>query len=293
MRQIFSLCVCLLFTSAIIQAQKVVSLYNGKAPGSETWNWTEKSTDKNIWNTPIVYNVSNPTLTVFEPVKGSANGTALIIVPGGGFQALSITKEGTDLAKMMASKGITAFVLKYRLNKSYTDDPAGEFMKGLGDTTIMRRINDTIIPMTIADGKKAIEHVRINAKQYGIDPNKIGIVGFSAGGTVTLGATLNYTEQNKPNFSAPIYPYAAYFKEITVPADAPPMFIAAATDDMFGFAPDCANLYNTWIKARKSAEIHIYSKGGHGFGVAKQNMPSDKWVILFTDWLTEINMLPR
>ncbi len=293
MRQIFSLCVCLLFTSAIIQAQKVVSLYNGKAPGSETWNWTEKSTDKNIWNTPIVYNVSNPTLTVFEPVKGSANGTALIIVPGGGFQALSITKEGTDLAKMMASKGITAFVLKYRLNKSYTDDPAAEFMKGLGDTMIMRRINDTIIPMTIADGKKAIEHVRINAKQYGIDPNKIGIVGFSAGGTVTLGATLNYTEQNKPNFSAPIYPYAAYFKEITVPADAPPMFIAAATDDMFGFAPDCANLYNTWIKARKSAEIHIYSKGGHGFGVAKQNMPSDKWVILFTDWLTEINMLPR
>lgn len=293
MRQIAFLYLCLMLTSAITHAQKVVSLYNGKAPGSETWNWSEKSTDKNAWNTPIVYNVTSPTLTVFEPTKGSANGTAIIIVPGGGFQALAIVKEGTGMAKIMASKGITAFVLKYRLNRSYTDDPTGEFMRGLGDTAILRRINDTIIPMTIADGKKAIEYVRANAKQYGIDANKIGIVGFSAGGTVTLGATLNYTEQDKPNFTAPIYPYAAYFKNIVVPADAPPMFIAAATDDIFGFAPDCANLYNTWITAKKSAEIHIFSKGGHGFGVAKQDMPSDNWIGLFTDWLVEIKMLPR
>lgn len=282
-----------LCVSLSLQAQKVVQLYHGKAPGSENWNWTEKSTDKNSWNTPIVYNVAVPSLTVFEPAKGKANGTAVIVVPGGGFQALSITKEGTDVAKWLAEKGITAFVLKYRLNRSMTDDPAGEFMKGLGDTSVMKRINDTIVPMSIADGKKAVEYVRANAKSYGIDPNKIGIMGFSAGGTVTMGATLDYNEKNKPNFSAPIYPYVSYFKNMTVPADAPPLFIAAATDDLFGFAPDCANLYNSWINAKKSAELHIYSKGGHGFGMGKQNLPSDQWINLFGDWLVQINMLPK
>ncbi len=232
-------------------------------------------------------------LTVFEPAKGKANGTAIIIAPGGGFQALSITKEGTDMAKWMAEKGVTAFVLKYRLNQSKTEDPATEFMAGLSDTVRMKRVQDTIIPMVIADGRKAIEYVRANAKTYGINPAKIGIAGFSAGGTVTMGATLGYNDMNKPNFSAPIYPYVAYFKDITVPADAPPLFIVAATDDFFGFAPDCANLYNTWIKAKKSAELHIYSKGGHGFGMSKQNLPSDQWINLFADWLVQINMLPK
>jgi acetyl esterase/lipase len=293
MRKIFPLFIAVLLVSISLQAQKVIPLYNGKAPGSENWNWKEKSNDNNIWKTPIVYNVADPTLTVFEPVKGKSNGTAIIIAPGGGFQALSITKEGTDMAEWMAEKGVTAFVLKYRLNPSKTDDPATEFMAGLSDTVRMKKVRDTIIPMVIADGRKAIEYVRSNAKTYGIDPNKIGIVGFSAGGTVALGATLGYNELNRPNFSAPIYPYVGYFTNMVVPADAPPLFIAAATDDLFGFAPDCANLYNTWIKAKKSAELHIYSKGGHGFGMSKQNLPSDHWMNLFADWLVQINMLPK
>jgi dienelactone hydrolase len=132
-----------------------------------------------------------------------------------------------------------------------------------------KKINDTIIPMCIADGRKAIEYIRTNAKTFGIDPNKIGIIGFSAGGTVTLGATLGYDAISKPNFSAPIYPYSTYFKDITVPADAPPMFICVTTDDSFGFASSSANLYNSWIKSKKDAELHIFSKG-HGFGIRKQ-----------------------
>jgi len=293
MRKIFSVVAILIFVSASLQAQKVIQLYNGKAPGSENWTWKEKSSDKNFWNTPLVYNVVDPSLIVFEPAKGKANGTAIIIAPGGGFQALSITKEGTDMAKWMAEKGVTAFVLKYRLNESKTDDPAAEFMAGVSDTVRMRRVENTIIPMVITDGRKAIEYVRTNAKTYGIDPNKIGIVGFSAGGTVAMGTTLGYNDMNKPNFTAPIYPYVAYFKNMVVPADAPPLFIAVATDDLFGFAPDCTNLYNTWIKAKKSAELHIYSKGGHGFGMSKQNLPSDHWNDLFADWLVQINMLPK
>jgi len=164
-------------------------------------------------------------------------------------------------------------------------------MAGLADTVRMKRVNDTIIPMVIADGRKAIEYVRTNAKTYGIDPNKIGIAGFSAGGTVAMGATLGYNETNKPNFSAPIYPYVAYFKNMVVPADAPPLFIAVATDDFFGFAPDCTNLYNTWIKAKKSAELHIYSKGGHGFGMQVHNIAADGWIERFGDWLKDLGML--
>ena len=282
-----------LITSFAVRAQQVIPLYPGKAPGSETWNWTEKTSEKNAWNTTIVYNVATPTLTVYLPAAGKANGTAVVVAPGGGFQALSINSEGIDVAKWLAEKGITAFVLKYRLNKSETDDPVGEFMKGLGNPAVGKKINDTIIPMCIADGSKAIAYVRANANQYGINPKKIGIIGFSAGGTVTLGATLAYDDSSKPDFSAPIYPYATYFKDINVPADAPPMFICAATNDSFGFAPDCANLYNTWIKAKKSAELHIYSQGGHGFGMRKQNLPSDQWIDLFGDWLVQIGMMGK
>jgi acetyl esterase/lipase len=202
MRKIAPMLVVLLICASL-RAQKVISIYNSKAPGSENWTWKEKYNEKSIWNTPLVYNVVDPSLTVFEPAKGKANGTAAIVVPGGGFQALSISKEGTDVAKWLAERGIVAFVLKYRLNRSLTEDPATEFMKGLSDTSIRRRINDTIIPMSIADGQKAIEYVRANAKTFGIDPNKIGIVGFSAGGNITLGATLKYYALNKPNFSAP------------------------------------------------------------------------------------------
>lgn len=285
---IFVFCLMLLVSTTSL-AQKVVSLYNGKAPGSEKWDWKEKTSEKNAWNTTLVYNVTDPSLTIYEPIKGKSNGTAIVIVPGGGFQALSFSKEGTDMAKWAAEKGITAFVLKYRLYRTISDDPIGEFMKGLSDPERMKSINDTIIPMTIADGRKALEYVRTNASTYGINPNKIGIVGFSAGGTITVGVTMGYNEKNKPNFSAPIYPYVP--KGIQVPDDAPPMFIAAATDDVFGFAPDCSNLYNTWIKAKKSAELHIYSKGGHGFGMSKQNLPSDNWINVFADWLVQIKML--
>ena len=293
MRKSILLVFAILTYSLCMKAQNVIQLYPGKSPGTETWNWSEKLSEKNAWNTTLVYNVVTPTLTVYKPAAGKANGTAIVIAPGGGFQALSINSEGIDVAKWAVEKGITAFVLKYRLNKSESDDPAAEFMKGMNNPVIMKKINDSIVPLCIADGRKAIEYVRTNAKTYGIDPNKIGIIGFSAGGTVALGATLGYDPINKPDFSAPIYPFSTYFKDINVPADAPPMFICVATDDSFGFAPSSANLYNTWINAKKGAELHIFSKGGHGFGMRKQNLPSDQWINLFGDWLGQVGMMGK
>src|SRR5690606_34949609 len=116
MRRVCSLIILLALCGTLAPAQhKVIQLYEGKAPGSENWTWSEAVSDSNTWNTRVVYNVSTPTLTVFQPEKGKANGTALIIAPGGAFHALSIDSEGFHVAEWLAKKGVTCFVLKYRL----------------------------------------------------------------------------------------------------------------------------------------------------------------------------------
>jgi acetyl esterase/lipase len=264
--------------------QKVIQLYNGTAQGSENWNWDEQENDNNLFNTKIVYNVTRPTLTVFSPDTSAVNGTAVIICPGGAFHVLAIDKEGNDVAKWLAKKGITCFVLKYRLAHSLTDDPAQEVMSKMGK----KEFNDEIavvIPLEIADGRAAIAYVRQHASEYKISPARIGIIGFSAGGTVTASTAFNYSAENRPDFVAPIYAYMPASLQRDVPGDAPPMFLTAATDDQLGLAPHSVDLYNKWVAAKHSAELHLYAKGGHGFGMRVQNIPTDTWIDRFYDWL--------
>src|SRR4026207_2200810 len=129
MKKRFFLFNLIIFLFAAVNAQqKVIQLYDGPAPGSESWNWNEAENDNNSWQTKVVYNVSKPTLTVFQPEAGKANGTAVIIAPGGAFHAPSIDSEGFDVAKWLVQKGVTCFVLKYRLAHSHTTDPVGEVM---------------------------------------------------------------------------------------------------------------------------------------------------------------------
>lgn len=264
--------------------QKVIQLYNGVAPGSESWNWDEATNTKNAWQTDVVYNVSKPTLTVFAPDSMSSTGTAVVICPGGGFHALSINSEGYDVARWLVKKGVTCFVLKYRVAHSLTTDPVAEWMGKLGT-----KQNDdetkAVIPLEIADSKNAIAYVRAHADEFGIDKNKIGIIGFSAGGTLTMFSAFNYTPENKPNFIAPIYAYFPDSLMSNIPADAPPMFVVAATDDGFKLAPHSVNLYSKWIAANHSGELHMYSTGNHGFGMHVQHLPSDTWIDRFGDWL--------
>jgi len=278
---LFALSLSLLVAHA---QQKVIQLYSGPAPGSENWNWDEKVNEKNMWNTKVVYNVSRPTLTVFTPDASVANGTAVIICPGGAFHALSINSEGFDVANWLVKKGIVCLVLKYRLAHSLTDDPVKEVM----DKSGKKEFNDenaAVIPLEIADGRTAIVYVRKHASEYKISPDRIGIIGFSAGGTVTASTAYNYTAENRPDFVAPIYAYMPEFLQSTVPNDAPPMFLAAATDDQLGLAPHSVDLYNKWVAAKHSAELHLYAKGGHGFGMRTQNIPTDTWIDRFADWL--------
>ena len=136
--------------------------------------------------------------------------------------------------------------------------------------------------MGVADGLQAMKLVRRRAAEWGVAPDRIGIMGFSAGGSVTTGVALEYDADSRPDFAAPIY--SAPIEDISVPADAPPLFIAVAHDDPFA-ASASVPLYSAWSAAGRSAELHIYSKGGHGFGMYKQGLPADHWIDHFGDWL--------
>ena len=167
-------------------AQKVIQLYDGKPKGSENWTWSEQTSTKNMFNTEVVYNVSQPTITAYLPDTLLATGTAVIIAPGGAFHTLSINSEGIDVAKWLNIKGIAAFVLKYRVARSFTDDPVKELMGKMGNFKALDEENAPIIPLAMADGLTAMKYVRDHAKEKDIDPNKIGFMGFSAGGTLTM-----------------------------------------------------------------------------------------------------------
>ena len=275
----------LIFLYATANAQqKIIQLYDGPAPGSESWTWNEAENDNNGWQTKVVYNVSKPTLTLFAPEAGKANGTAVIIAPGGAFHALSINSEGYDVAKWLVQKGITCFVLKYRLAHSLTTDPVAEVMAKWGKKEFDDE-NAAVIPLEVADGRNAIGYVRKHAAEYNISPDRIGIMGFSAGGTVTSSTLFNYTKENRPDFAAPIYPYFPSAMQGTVASDAPPIFITTASNDGLGLAPHSIDLYNKWISAKHDAELHMYARGDHGFGMRKQNIPTDNWIERFGDWL--------
>src|SRR3954468_17228025 len=272
--------------------QKVISLYNGQAPGSENWTWNEAENDSNSWRTKVVYNVSRPTLTVFKPDSIMATGTAVIICPGGAFHALSINSEGYDVANWLVKKGVTCFVLKYRLARSMTTDPVAEVMGKWGKKEFDDE-NKAVIPLAIADGRAAIAYVREHAAELGLLPDHIGIIGFSAGGTVTTGTSFNYTAQNKPDFAAPIYAYFPDSMMRNVAPDAPPIFVAAATDDGLQLAPHSVSIYEHWVAAKRPAELHLYSQGNHGFGMRVQHLPSDTWIDRFGDWLRINGYLKR
>lgn len=280
-----SLAVALLVSVLASQSSaqdKVIRLYDGPAPGSEDWKHSEQESRTNLWQTRVAFNVVNPTLTVFKPDPAKANGTAIVICPGGALFGLSIDSEGCDVARWLQDRGITCFVLKYRLVPCKTDDPTRELMtRGNLDEVVA-----PIVKLALADGQAAIAHVRQHAKDFGVNPNRIGIIGFSAGGTVTASVAYNYTPESRPNFAAPIYlAYNWTIKTKGVPTDAPPLFVLGATDDPLGLAPQSVAIYQDWTAARKPAELHLYSKGGHGFGMKKQNLPSDHWIERFTDWL--------
>jgi len=272
--------------------QKVIQLYPGAAPGSESWTYAEK---EKVYNLPnfkgvVDYDVSHPTLTVYPADPAYTTGTAVIVCPGGGFYILSMNSEGTEVAKWLNQKGITVFLLKYRLGESSTGDPAVELYNKMQKPDFTKTIAN-IIPLSIADGRAAVKYVREHAPEYGISPSRIGIMGFSAGGTVAGASGFNYNPDSRPDFVAPIYGYITPEMTTNIATDEPPFFITVATDDPLGLAKNSVDLYSELLASKHSAELHAYVKGGHGFGMNKQNIPTDTWIDRFGDWLGEQGLL--
>jgi len=284
------------FIAMNVNSQKIVRLYDGKAPGSENWNYKEIIYNNQWSPTPekMIRNVVDPTLEIFMPEKQMATGTAMIVAPGGGNIWLSYQNEGTAVAEWLAKKGVTAFVLKYRLNKT-PEDPEEfqkftmEFFRRLPQ--LADSLNNRLSSPTVSlpsekylggeDGIRAVEYVRQHAAEYGVDPKKVGIMGFSAGAGVTMHVVMNAGPEQMPDFAAPIY--GGWIDDSKIPENAPPLFILAAADD--AISNGCPDLFKAWRAAGKSAEIHIYSKGGHGFGMSQKGLPVDTWIERLYDWM--------
>ena len=276
--------------------QQVIPIWPGAAPGSETWTQKEETTTlpPMAAGGPLIRNVTQPTLTIFLPDPALANGTAVIVCPGGGFHFLSWESEGTEVAKWLGAHGIAAFVLKYRLvDTGPTQDDfrkavwalfrppsSGTRPPGSGELPESMR---KILPLAVADGRQAMKVVRQHASQWGIAPDRIGIMGFSAGGMVTMGLVMEHGADSRPNFAGPIYG-AGLAEGSAAPAEVTPLFILCATDDPIAATGSVAT-YTKWKAAGYPVELHMYSKGGHGFGMNKQGLPTDHWIERFGDWL--------
>ncbi|WP_066799640.1 alpha/beta hydrolase [Sphingomonas soli] len=232
-------------------------------------------------------NVTVATLTPFLPDPARANGTAVIIAPGGGFRTLSMENEGWNVAKALAAKGVAAFVLKYRLNPTPAD-MAGfeESMRQMFSGTAARPPRASIedaskaLAPQIADARAAFALIRRRANEWRVDPQRIGMVGFSAGAMLTM-STAIWGEDAKPAFIGNVYgPLAA----MTPPADAPPLFVALAADDPF-FANSGYGLIDAWRAAKRPVEFHLYEQGGHGFGMYQKETTSTGWFEAFASWM--------
>jgi len=277
----------ILFIAEFGNAQKIIPLYNNFPAGSESRNWKGKEYFTNIWNEKVAFNVIHPTLSVFLPDSASSDKTAVIICPGGGFRILAIDVEGDQVARWLNKRGIACFVLRYRLVQMSTDDPVKVLTAGIEQTKFNKE-NDSLIPLAVADAAAALAYVRAHAMGFGIDPKKIGIIGFSAGGILAGSMAFSHDAANRPDFTACIYtPVPPLYQNSNVPEDAPPLFLSAASDDEFHLIPGMLAFYSKWQAAGKSAEIHLYEKGGHGFGMNIQRLTTDNWIDRFGEWLKQ------
>lgn len=251
-------------------------------PASETWF--------RQWGDPMARNITTATLTPFPPDPDKANGTAVIVAPGGGFRWLSMGNEGWEVAEALAAQGIAAFVLKYRLHP--TPVSLDEFTAWMNrpfsppanssDSTAVETERPALrldLSNQLEDAEAAYKMIVERADEWGVDTGRIGMIGFSAGAGLTMHATLN-SEIMKLAFIGPIY---GGMNAVDVPKDAPPMFNVIAVDD-FLFRGQFG-VIDAWYKAGIPVEFHLYQNGGHGFGLGNPDRTSNRWFDAFIHWL--------
>ncbi len=265
-----SICLTLWFANAAFpqatQAQEIV--LRPDLPAGEEW-YTPESTNPHVKSPDEkwVRKVKRPVMEVYP--AGHPNGTAVIVAPGGGFSILAIEHEGRDVARWLNQLGVTAFVLRYRCGLETGETPA-----------MNRQLSQKA---AIEDGLLAVKTVRERAAEWKLDTRKIGIMGFSAGGYLTIGVATQYTVESRPDFAMPIYAVAP--EGYLPPPDAPPLFVAVAFDDMDRMVTTATGLVDKWKKAKVPVELHVFPDGGHGFGMNKKGKSCDAWTDLLARWL--------
>jgi acetyl esterase/lipase len=283
----------------IAQAPQEIRLWPGKAPGSELWTIPEATTTSPTGDRTIT-NVSDPTVTLFLPPAASATGTAVVVAPGGALRLLGWDNEGVKVAQWLNSKGVAALVLKYRTLQMMPANGRGRGalpgLAGAGaeprkelqirngnanpepDDPMLREV----LHMGIADAQQALRLARRNAAAWRIDPARVGIMGFSAGGGIAVGTSLAERSDGSPDFLVSLY--GPSLQDVTVPAHAPPLFIAVGSSH-FNVTNGCLALFAAWKQAGKPAEIHVYDQVTAGFGMSKRGLPVDSWNDRLLEWL--------
>ena len=266
--------------------QLIISLYPNETIGSLEVPEIREHLD-NV-DGRMIRNVSEPTLELFRPAPGHANGTAMIVAPGGGFVGLGYDAGGTAVARRLAERGITALVLKYRTIRSAADpmQMPEVHLKEMERAMARAQSGSPVeIPRfageqhAVEDGARAMKIVRQRAHEWGIDPHRIGFIGFSAGAFLATDLAIGEAA-SRPDFVALLYGGL----RTPVPANASPAFIAAAADDEYQ-PNDAMQLYNAWRQAGASAELHIYEHGGHGFDLKPKGTTSDHWFDELMWWM--------
>jgi len=269
---------------------QVIQVWPGAAPG-ETRKFEAEKIEKNAKNVAILHNVFKPTLTIYHPPKDKDTGASVIICPGGGYNILAWDLEGTEIAEWLNSAGVTGIVLKYRVPAKRGPELHG------------------FIPLM--DAQRAISLVRSKAKEFGVDPKRIGILGFSAGGNLAALAATNFDKRSydptddvdkascRPDFGVLVYPaYLLVDKTkdmsplLPVTSQTPPIFFAHADDDHIS-AAGSAVMYLALKRAGVESELHIYSKGGHGFGLRPSPNPCYTWPQRCQEWMKSIGLLTK
>lgn len=246
-------------------------------------------------------NISDPTVTVFQPAVAVANGIGIIVVPGGGWTINAWGHEGLDVATWLTGLGYTVFALKYRLRASPADQDEFEAQwasveqlhagvvanarkpRAMGDLVS----TDSFLRARVAgadDGRRAIEIVRAEAARFGLEGGAIGMLGFSAGAFLIVDVALD-PRADQVAFIAPIY--GGETQGAPVPVDAPPLFTAVAQDDILVRIVE--GLHADWTAADRPSELHEFRRGGHGFGTVRQGLPSDSWTDLFVAWMRDLS----
>jgi acetyl esterase/lipase len=276
--------VCLTAAAAAADKPLVLDVWPGKAPGETGKIGEEKVTESKPGERKVqrITNVTKPTISVFRPAKDKDTGAAVVICPGGGYSILAWDLEGEEVATWLNSLGVTGIVLKYRVPKRPDQPPHA---------------------LPLKDAQRAMSLVRSKATEWGIDPKRIGMLGFSAGGHLTAATATNFDKRSyeptdkvdeqscRPDFAVLIYPGYVATKEgdalspeIRVSKETPPCFFAHANDDGVK-AENSVQMYLALKKAGVPSELHVYSTGGHGFGLRPSDKPCSTWPQRCGEWM--------